>query len=116
MEANRRIQDILRKSVSWLSSLETNRDPRLQILYHLITAQRIICLERSGEDVDWMTDILLRVGQRMDLGKKRYGHGVIVESDTRAWGTREDSWLEMCEEELLDGMVYTISDMIRKSR
>ena len=53
---------------------------------------------------------------RLELGKERYGHGVIVNSDTREWGTPENSWINMCQEELLDAVIYIIADYIRKGR
>jgi hypothetical protein len=53
---------------------------------------------------------------RLELGKKRYGHGVIVNSDTREWGTPENSWINMCQEELLDAVIYIVADYIRKGR
>ena len=59
-------------------------------------------------------DILLqRIRARMGLGLQRYGHGIRVEDDTRQWGTRENSWLEMCEEEILDGIVYAAAHGLR---
>jgi hypothetical protein len=53
---------------------------------------------------------------RLAIGKKRYGHGVIVNSDTREWGTPENSWINMCQEELLDAVIYIIADYIREGR
>lgn len=53
---------------------------------------------------------------RLELGKKRYGHGVIVNSDTRKWGTPENSWIDMCAEELLDAIIYIVADYIRRGR
>jgi len=53
---------------------------------------------------------------RLELGKERYGHGVIVNSDTREWGTPENSWINMCQEELLDAVIYIVADYIRKGR
>jgi hypothetical protein len=53
---------------------------------------------------------------RLELGKERYGHGVIVNSDTREWGTPENSWINMCQEELLDAIIYVIADYIRNGR
>ena len=53
---------------------------------------------------------------RLDIGKKRYGHGVIVNSDTREWGTPKNSWIDMAVEEFLDAIIYVIADYIRKGR
>lgn len=53
---------------------------------------------------------------RLAIGKERYGHGVIVDSDTRNWGTPTNSWIDMCVEELLDAVIYIIADYIRQGR
>ena len=53
---------------------------------------------------------------RLELGLKRYNHGVRVDDDTRTWGTPKDSWMEMAKEELLDAIIYTIADYIRNVR
>ena len=57
-----------------------------------------------------------QVIQRLELGRKKYNHGVRVDSDTMTWGTQKNSWMEMANEEFLDGIVYVISDYIRKHR
>lgn len=57
--------------------------------------------------------ILSLIKERMELGKKRYGHGVRVDDDTREWGTKEDSWAEMALEEALDGMIYLAASIHR---
>jgi hypothetical protein len=54
--------------------------------------------------------------ERLEIGLKRYGHGVIVDSDTREWGTPENSWINMAVEEFLDGIIYVVADYIRKGR
>jgi ferredoxin-thioredoxin reductase catalytic subunit len=54
--------------------------------------------------------------ERLQLGLKRYNHGVRVDDDTRTWGTQQNSWMEMAKEELLDAIIYTIADYIRSSR
>jgi|TARA_B100001094_G_scaffold269768_1_gene274135 hypothetical protein len=59
------------------------------------------------------TSLLL---QRLQLGKSKYGHGVRVNSDTTTWGTSKDSWLEMANEEFLDGIIYITCDYLRKGR
>ena len=50
---------------------------------------------------------------RLELGLKRYKHGVRVDDDTRTWGTPKDSWMEMAKEELLDAVIYVVADYIR---
>ena len=42
---------------------------------------------------------------RLDLGLKRYNHGVRVNDDTRSWGTPTNSWLDMAKEEFLDAVI-----------
>ena len=51
--------------------------------------------------------------ERLELGRKRYGHGVRSSDDTRKWGTPRNSWMYMCLEELLDGAIYVCADYIR---
>lgn len=53
---------------------------------------------------------------RLEIGKKRYGHGVIVDSDTRKWGTPKNSWIDMAVEEFLDAIIYVVADYIRSGR
>jgi hypothetical protein len=57
--------------------------------------------------------LLRSVDERLELGKKRYGHGVRVNDDTTTWGTVKNSWIDMCREELLDAFIYVIADYIR---
>lgn len=53
---------------------------------------------------------------RLEMGKRKYGHGVVVNHDTTTWGTKENSWMEMAREEFLDAVVYITADYIRKNR
>lgn len=53
---------------------------------------------------------------RLTIGRERYGHGVQVDSDTRAWGTPTNSWIDMALEEFLDGIIYLVADYIRNGR
>jgi hypothetical protein len=53
------------------------------------------------------------LSQRLELGLKRYNHGVRVDDDTREWGTPQNSWIEMAREELLDAIIYVIADYLR---
>jgi len=57
-----------------------------------------------------------RILERMDLGKSKYGHGVRVDDNTKSWGTRKNSWMEMAEEEFLDAIIYVAADYIRQGR
>jgi hypothetical protein len=63
-----------------------------------------------------MQTIREQLNERLALGMKRYGHGVIVDSDTREWGTPENSWVDMAVEEFLDAIIYVVADYIRKGR
>ena len=45
-----------------------------------------------------MESITEQIVGRLEIGKKRYGHGVIVDSDTREWGTPKNSWIDMAVE------------------
>jgi len=65
-------------------------------------------------DENW--DILELLRSRMKLGAQRYGHGLRVHDNTRKYGTRDDSWEEMCLEELLDATVYLSGAIIRREK
>jgi len=47
--------------------------------------------------------------ERLEIGMKRYGHRVIVDSP-------KNSWIDMAIEEFLDGVIYVVADYIRKGR
>lgn len=68
--------------------------------------------EYSNEEVD----IIKIIKGRMKIGKDRYGHGLKSEMDTRQWGTLNNSWLEMAEEEYLDAIVYVLADYIKREK
>lgn len=55
------------------------------------------------------------VVERLNIGRIRYGHGVRPGDDTTQWGTKKNSWLEMCQEEIIDGMIYICADYIRET-
>jgi hypothetical protein len=65
-------------------------------------------------DENW--DILELLRSRMKLGAQRYGHGLRVHDNTRKYGTKDDSWEEMCLEELLDATVYLSGAIIRREK
>jgi len=71
-------------------------------------------------DTDTLSDdnreILDLLVSRLKLGKERYGHGLIVDQDTRSFGTKDNSWLEMHLEEILDGMIYLCASTLRLRR
>jgi len=53
------------------------------------------------------------IKERMAVGIKQYGHGLRVGDDTTQWGTKQDSWLEMGLEEVLDNLIYIAAAMLR---
>jgi hypothetical protein len=61
-------------------------------------------------------EIMDLLQSRLALGKERYGHGVIVDDDTRNYGTETDDWELMMLEEALDGMIYAAAAIIRLRR
>ena len=67
----------------------------------------------SGDDNEEIKEL---IRQRMDLGQKRYGHGVKVDDDTTQYGTDQDAWELMALEEILDGMIYSAAAIIRLRR
>ena len=68
-------------------------------------------LPKQEDDVN--EELIELIKGRMELGKKRYGHGVILNDDTTQYGTEEDSWLLMSLEEALDGAIYTAAALLR---
>ena len=61
-------------------------------------------------------EIMKLLQERLTLGKERYGHGVIVDDDTRKYGTEDNNWETMMIEEALDGMIYAAAQLIRLKR
>ena len=59
--------------------------------------------------------ILGELTGRLELGLRKYNHGVRVDDDTRDWGTPVNSWLHMAREEFLDAMIYVAADYNRVS-
>lgn len=84
-----------------------------RILCRLIDVYREIQTLYGDVETIWMEQLLQRIQDRMKLGRERYGHGVRVSDDTRQWGTVRNSWAEMCEEEIIDGVIYISANMIR---
>ena len=50
---------------------------------------------------------------RLEMGRRKYGHGVRINMDTTTWGTPKDSWMEMAKEEFLDGIIYVAADYVK---
>lgn len=76
--------------------------------------------EKPTEDTNTPRDdndeILEMLKLRLELGKVRYGHGVVVDQNTTNFGTKEDDWELMALEEMLDGLIYTTASIIRYRR
>ena len=52
----------------------------------------------------------------MEMGVRKYGHGVRVDQNTQDFGTEDDDWELMALEEMLDGLIYTTASIIRYRR
>ena len=74
--------------------------------------ERIMGLIKSIPGIQEKT--LERLEKRFAIGYQRYGQGVDVSSDTRKWGTSQNSWLEMLSEEIEDGFVYAAAHSLRE--
>ena len=59
------------------------------------------------------TTIEQLISSRIEMGYKKYGHGLRINDNTTQWGTEFDSWDEMALEEALDGLVYISASMLR---
>ena len=59
------------------------------------------------------TKILDLLKKRMEMGVRKYGHGVRVDQNTQDFGTEDDDWELMALEEMLDGLIYTTAQIIR---
>jgi len=68
------------------------------------------------EHKDDNSEILYLLKKRMEMGVKKYGHGVKVNQDTKDFGTEDDDWELMALEEMLDGLIYTTAQIIRYRR
>lgn len=114
MDAN---QDIIKCLQTFMNNGFEKMPRELEPLtYLLLTQFTIHKLENELSNVNKQAafdHMMQRITDRMKLGKERYGHGIQLNDDTRQWGTKKDSWLEMCEEEVLDGIIYSISHFLR---
>lgn len=72
--------------------------------------------DRLRDQMDDNKEILDLLKGRLDLGKKRYGHGVKIDDDITQYGPENDDWELMALEEALDGMIYSAAAMIRLQR
>ena len=62
------------------------------------------------------TTIEQLISSRMEMGYKKYGHGLRINDNTTQWGTEFDSWDEMALEEALDGLVYISASILRQNK
>lgn len=72
--------------------------------------------EMLQENTEWTDDLREKICSRIQKGLDIYGHGIRVNDDTREYGTKDDSWLEMCEEEILDAIIYSAAAKVRMIR
>ena len=85
--------------------------------YKMSESDKKCCTKcKNCEKKDDNEEILDLIKERLELGKERYGHGVIVNDDTTKYGTENNDWQSMAMEEMLDGMVYIAASMIRYKR
>ena len=61
-------------------------------------------------------DLIPGTMERLAIGQSTYGHGVTVDSDTTQYGTKQNNWVEMANEELYDGIIYLTAEEIRQER
>lgn len=61
-------------------------------------------------------DLIPGTMERLAIGQCTYGHGVMVDSDTTQYGTTQNNWVEMANEELYDGIIYLTAEEIRQER
>ncbi len=78
-----------------------------------VVTEKPIEVKKELDDND---EIMKLLRERLELGKKRYGHGVKVDQNTQDFGTTEDDWELMALEEMLDGLIYTTASIIRYRR
>ena len=71
---------------------------------------------KKAVDLDDNSEILRLLKARMEMGAKKYGHGVKVDQDTTDFGTEHDDWELMALEEMLDGLIYTTAAILRYRR
>lgn len=78
----------------------------------------ISLLTERTSSFDYKEHILDKVNKRLDFGRKKYGHGIIINDNTKQYSSNWDqcsanNWLMMGYEEMLDGCVYLSAEIIR---
>ena len=57
------------------------------------------------------------ITKRLELGRSRYGHGVIINSDVSQWTeNKTNNWIEMAYEEFYDGLIYLSAAYFREKQ
>lgn len=90
--------------------IQSTKDQLLDESESMIHGGNNIPLDDDNEE------ILRLLKARLQLGRDRYGHGMIVDDDTTKYGTRTNDWHLMAEEEVLDGLIYAAASIIRYRR
>lgn len=117
MDANQDIIDCLQHALqNDIDEIPRELEPLRYLLWAQISIHRLENELVSPNTKAAYEHMMRRITDRMKLGKERYGHGIQLDDDTRQWGTKKDSWLEMCEEEVLDGIIYSISHFLRDNK
>lgn len=75
-------------------------------------------LKERTSSFDYKEHILDKINKRLDFGRKKYGHGIIINDNTKQYSSNWDqcsanNWLMMGYEEMLDGCVYLSAEIIR---
>ena len=93
-------------------------DDSLELLANQRLVKKVINEEpiKVKKELDDNDEIMKLLKERLELGKKKYGHGVKVDQNTQDFGTAEDDWELMALEEMLDGLIYTTASIIRYRR
>lgn len=66
--------------------------------------------------MDVNEEIMDLIRSRLEIGKERYGHGIVIDDDTTKYGTERSSWTIMALEEILDMAVYVSARLIQVLR
>lgn len=66
--------------------------------------------------MDVNEEIMDLIRSRLEIGKTRYGHGIVIDDDTTKYGTERNSWTIMALEEILDMAVYVSARLIQVLR
>lgn len=104
-----KMQNINQASQASQAANEVNEAKEVKEIKNDVKEINIVCDDDNDE-------ILRLLRARLNLGKDRYGHGMIVDDDTTKYGTLNNDWHLMAEEEILDGLIYAAASIIRYRR